>query len=341
MKAVVVHGPGDLRVDERPEPAPGPGQVLIAVEWGGICGSDLSYWRHGASGPAVLKQPLILGHEIAGRIAATGSGVTGFAAGLPVTVHPARAADVPLPERLAGRTNLHREVRYLGSAACDPHTDGGFAEYVVVAADQVRPLPPGVSVQHGALAEPLAVALHAIHRAGGVRGREVLVNGAGPIGLLLVAAAKRLGATRVVSTDIASTALGIAKALGADETRNLADGESLPADAELVFEASGVPAALAGVLRSAARGGTVVQVGNLPGVPAPAALGELVSREISWIGSFRFIDEITDALVLLGDGLDLTPVISHTFELDQAAEALTAASEPGSSKVMIRLSAAS
>ncbi|MDX6265158.1 MAG: L-idonate 5-dehydrogenase, partial [Kribbellaceae bacterium] len=209
----------------------------------------------------------------------------------------------------------------------------------VIAADQVRPLPAGLSVQHGALAEPLAVALHAINRAGGVRGREVLVNGAGPIGLLLVAAAKRLGATRVVAADIAGPALGIAAELGADETRNLADGESLPADAELVFEASGVPAALAGVLRSAARGGTVVQVGNLPGVPSPAALGELVSREISWIGSFRFIDEISDALVLLGDGLDLTPVISHTFELEEAVAALTAASEPGSSKVMIRLSA--
>jgi L-idonate 5-dehydrogenase len=340
MKAVVVHGPGDLRVDERPDPVPGAGEVLIAMEWGGICGSDLSYWRHGASGTAVLRHPLVLGHEVAGRVAAVGDGVAGYEVGQPVTVHPAElVGDGCLPDRLAGRTNLYPAVRYFGSAAFDPHTDGGFSELRVVRADQVRPLPDGVSTELGALAEPLAVAMHAVHRAGDVRGRDVVVNGAGPIGSLVVAAARYRGAASVVAADLADSSLAVAKALGADEVRNLATGDTLPEDAELVFEASGAPAALGGVLRATARGGTVVQVGNLPGTPAPAALGDLVTREITWIGAYRFVEEISDALAAIAAGLDVSPLITHRFDIDRAAEALAVAADrsSGSSNVMLRL----
>ncbi|WP_395474603.1 alcohol dehydrogenase catalytic domain-containing protein [Saccharopolyspora spinosa] len=194
MRAVVVHGPGDVRVDLLPDPVPGDGEVVIAMEWGGICGSDVSYWRHGGSGTAVLKHPLVLGHEVAGRVASVGRGVTGVEVGQPVTVHPAElVGPEALPERLAGRTNLHPRVRYFGSAALHPHTDGGFSEFRAVRADQLRPLPDGVSTRRGALAEPLAVALHAVNRAGALAGRTVLVNGAGPIGALVVAAAKHRG----------------------------------------------------------------------------------------------------------------------------------------------------
>jgi L-idonate 5-dehydrogenase len=340
MRAVVVHGPGDLRVDERPDPAPGPGEVLIAMEWGGVCGSDLSYWRHGASGTAVLRHPLVLGHEVAGRIAGIGSGVTGYDVGEPVTVHPAElVGDGCLPDRLAGRTNLYPRIRYFGSAAFDPHTDGGFSELRVVRADQVRPLPTGVSTEHGALAEPLAVAMHAVNRAGAVRGRDVLVNGAGPIGALVVAAAKFAGAASVVAADLADSSLAVATALGADEVRNLATGDTLPDDVELVFEASGAPAALGGVLHATARGGTLVQVGNLPGTAAPAVLGDLVTREVTWVGAYRFVEEISDALAAMRDGLDVSPLITHRFDLDRAAEALAVAADrgSGSSKVMLRL----
>jgi L-idonate 5-dehydrogenase len=341
MKAVVVHGANDLRVDERPDPAPGPGEVLIAMEWGGVCGSDLAYWKHGASGTAVLHHPLVLGHEVAGRIAAVGPGVAQFEVGLPVTVHPAElVGDGRLPERIAGRTNLYPRIRYFGSAAFDPHTDGGFSELRVVRADQVRPLPEGVDTEHGALAEPLAVALHAVHRAGDLTGRDVVVNGAGPIGSLVVAAAKYRGAATVVAADLSDSSLAVARAMGADEARNLAAGDTLPDDAELVFEASGAAAALGNVLRATARGGTVVQVGNLPGTPVSAALGDLVTREITWIGAYRFVEEISDALVAMRDGLDVSPLITHRFPIDRAEEALAVAADrsTGSSKVMIGLS---
>ena len=340
MRCVVVHGPGDLRIDERPDPVPADGEVLVAMEWGGICGSDIGYWRRGASGTAVLKHPLVLGHEVAGRIAEIGAGVRGLAVGQPVTVHPAQlVGDGQLPPRLAGRTNLYPRVRYFGSAALEPHTDGGFSELRTVRADQIRALPDGVSTQRGALAEPLAVALHAVARADGVRGRDVLVNGAGPIGSLVVAAAKYRGAERVIAADISDAALAIARKMGADEVRNVATGDELPEDVELVFEASGAPAALGPVLRATARGGTLVQVGNLPGPPAPAALGDLVTREITWVGSYRFVDEIGDALVAMRYGIDVAPLITHTFDLDHVTDALAVAADPatGSSKVMLRL----
>ena len=340
MRAVVVHGPGDVRIDERERPVPGPGEVLLAMEWGGICGSDIAYWRKGASGTAALTHPLVLGHEVAGRIAQVGDGVTGLGEGQPVTVHPARlVGDGTLPARIAGRTNLHPYVRYFGSAAFDPHTDGGFSEYRTVPAAQIRPLPDGVGTEQGALAEPLAVALHAVGRVPGLRGRTVLVNGCGPIGSLVVAAARLHGAQTVVAADLASSSLKIAGAMGADDTCDLSAGEGLPEDVDVVFEASGAAAALGPVLRAAARGGTVVQVGNLPGTAVPAALGDLVTREITWIGSYRFVEEIDEALGALRDGLDVSPLITHRFPLERAEEALAVAADPagGSSKVMLRL----
>ena len=336
MKAVVVHGPDDVRIDELPDPEPGRDEVVVAMEWGGICGSDIAYWRRGGTGTAVLEEPMVLGHEVAGRVAAVGAGVAGVEVGEPVAVHPAELVG-PLPARLAGRSNLHPRVRYFGSAATAPHTDGGFSEYRTVRADQLRPLPDGVCTLRGAVAEPLGVAMHAVNRAGDVAGRRILVNGAGPIGALVVAVAKFRGAAEVVAADPVGSALRIAEELGADEVRG---PESLPEDVELVFEASGAPAALGPVLAATARGGTVVQVGNLPGQPAESVLGSLVTREITWIGSYRFVDEISGAVIALRDGLDVDPLITHTFELADAAEALAVAADrsTGSSKVLLRLS---
>ncbi|WP_084469064.1 L-idonate 5-dehydrogenase [Nocardiopsis trehalosi] len=339
MRAVTVHAAGDLRVEERPDPAAAEGHVVVAVEWGGICGSDLAYWRHGRSGTAVLRDPLVLGHEIAGRVVRVGPGVSGVGVGRAVTVHPAEpVGDDPLPDRLAGRTNLYPRVRYFGSAAFHPHTDGGFSELRAVRADMLRPLPDGVGTREGALAEPLAVALHAVARAGDVAGRAVTVNGAGPIGCLVAAGLKRAGAAEVTVADIDPAALAVARAMGADAVRDVSRGEPLPEDAEIVIEASGAAGALGAVLRSTARGGTVVQVGNLPGTEAPAALGDLVTREIVWKGSYRFVDEIDDALAALADGLDVGPLITHTFPVERAEEAMRVAADPasGAAKVMLR-----
>jgi L-idonate 5-dehydrogenase len=239
--------------------------------------------------------------------------------------------------------NLYPQVSYYGSAALNPHTDGGFAQLKIVRPDQLLPLPQNVNTKDGALAEPLGVALHAVHRAeaglaGGVVGRSILVNGVGPIGALLVAAAKRLGAAHITAADVSDTSLAVAVRMGADETVNVANAP-LPADVELVFEASGAAVALGGALRATARGGVLVQVGNLSAMPVTAVLGDLVTREITWLGSFRFVNEMREAIQLLADGLDISPVITHEFPIDQALEAFRIAADrtSGSSKVMLNL----
>ncbi|HML51186.1 MAG TPA: L-idonate 5-dehydrogenase [Propionicimonas sp.] len=338
MKAVVVHGAGDLRVDERPDPVPAPDEVVVAMEWGGICGSDLAYWRDGRSGTAALKHPMVLGHEVAGHIVELGDAVTDLQVGQSVTFQPAQLlGDGLMPARLAGRTNLYPRVRYFGSAAFTPHTDGGFSQLRAVRAEQVRPLPAGVSTRQGAIAEPLAVAMHAVGRAGDVAGRNVVVNGCGPIGSLVIAALKFAGAAHVIAADVAPYALQVAKAMGADQLVDLGR-VSLPEGEDLVFEASGAASALGAVLQAAAKGGTVVQVGNLPGTAVRAVLGDLVTREITWIGSYRFAAEIDDAVAALGAGLVVDPLITHEFEIEDAEQAMAVAASDESSKVLLKLS---
>lgn len=341
MKAVVVHGAHDLRIDELPDPNCGPDDVLVAMAWGGICGSDIAYWRHAVSGTATLQDPLVLGHEVAGHVAQVGQNVAGVQTGQRVTLHPATfVGDHTMPAETAHRSNLWPEVRYFGSAAFRPHEAGGFSSLRVVRPDQLRPLPDGVSTKEGAVAEPFGVALHAIDRAGDVVGRSVLVNGCGPIGVLAVAAAKARGAGTVYAADLSPAALDIALAMGADHVIRVADGEPLPHDVAIGVEASGAPRAIGGVIAAVRRGGVLVQVGNLPAGEVSAALGHIVTREIDYRGSYRFVDEISEAVQLMDGVVDVHPVMTHEFEFADALEAFTVAADrtTGSSKVMLRLS---
>ena len=347
MKAVVVHGKDDLRVEEVPDPVAGPADVLVEMEWGGICGSDVAYWKHGASGTAVLKDPLILGHEVAGHVVRIGADAAaaaeelGVREGTRVTVHPATlVGDHTMPDEIAGRTNLWPEVRYFGSAAFAPHENGGFSRLRAVRPDQLRVIPESVSTKEAALAEPFGVALHAVSRAGDLAGRSVLVNGSGPIGALAVAAARAAGAGTIYASDLSPAALDIARRMGADHTVNPANGEVLPQDVDVAIEASGAPKALGGVIAAARRGGVIVQVGNLPAGEVSAALGNIVTREIDYRGSYRFVDEISDALRLMADGVDVAPLMTHEVELADAVRGfgLAADRSTGSSKVMLKLS---
>ena len=341
MLAVVVHGAGDLRVEEIPNPVCGPDQVLVEMEWGGVCGSDIAYWRHGASGTAVLKDAMVLGHEVAGTVAEVGSRVTGVQVGAKVTVHPATlVGDFTVADEMVGRTNLWPQVRYFGSAAFEPHEDGGFSRYRAVRPDQLRYLPEGLSTKEGAVAEPFGVALHAIYRAGDVSNRSVLVNGCGPIGVLAVAAAKAKGADRVIAADLEEAALQVALAMGADSVIRIGEGEELPTDVDVAIEASGAPRALGGVIAAVRRGGIMVQVGNLPAGEVSAALGNIVTREIEYRGSYRFVDEISEVCELMNGTVDVSPLMTHEFPIEDALEAFETAADrsTGSSKVMLRLS---
>ncbi|NUP74635.1 MAG: L-idonate 5-dehydrogenase [Sinomonas sp.] len=334
--AVVVHAAGDLRLDPIEPRELGPHDALVSIEYGGICGSDLHYVKHGAAGLSILRDPMVLGHEVAGRVAALGSEVTGFEVGQAVAIHPAIACG-ECEFCTSGRRNLCGSVHHLGSAAYHPHTDGGFAALTAVPAQQLRAVPDGVSTRLAAVAEPLGVAIHAVNRAGSLEGKTVLVNGAGPIGVLVVAAARKAGAARIVASDLAAGSLDVARRMGADDVVNLAEGGTLP-ETDVVFEASGAPAAVTSVLRAVKRGGLVVQVGNLPAGQLEVSLAELVFREIDYLGSFRFIDEISTALEYFAEGLDIEPMLTHEFPVEEAVEAFRIAGDrsTGSSKVLLR-----
>ncbi|MEU8753079.1 L-idonate 5-dehydrogenase [Streptomyces chartreusis] len=337
MLGCVIHGRGDLRVEELPVPLPGPGQALVAVRYGGVCGSDLHYWRHGGVGDFRLREPMLLGHEVVGTVVAYGDGASGPLAGTAVAVHPATPCG-RCPECADGRRNVCRDTRYLGSAARFPHVQGGFAARVVVPADQLRPLPAGLDLRRAALAEPLSVALHAVRRAGDVAGRHVLVTGAGPIGCLVVAAAKAAGAAGVTVTDLLPAALEYARAAGADTVvrADEPDDAGWPAEVDVAIEASGVAGGLDTCLRLVRRGGVVVQLGMLPPGQSPFAGNLVVSREIELRGAFRFDTEFDAALELLAVEGSFDGLVSAVVPVRRAEEAFAlAADRSRSCKVLL------
>ncbi|WP_432195810.1 L-idonate 5-dehydrogenase [Streptomyces sp. bgisy027] len=337
MLGCVIHGRGDLRVEELPAPLPGPGQALVAVRYGGVCGSDLHYWRHGGVGDFRLREPMLLGHEVVGTVVAYGDGASGPLAGTAVAVHPATPCG-HCPECADGRRNVCRDTRYLGSAARFPHVQGGFAARVVVPADQLRPLPAGLDPRRAALAEPLSVALHAVRRAGDVAGRHVLVTGAGPIGCLVVAAARAAGAAGVTVTDLLPAALEYARAAGADTAVRADDpgGAGWPAEVDVAIEASGVAGGLDTCLRLVRRGGVVVQLGMLPPGHSPFAGNLVVSREIELRGAFRFDTEFDAALELLAVEGSFDGLVTAVVPVRQAEAAFAlAADRSRSCKVLL------
>ena len=328
MLACIVHGKGDLRVQERPAAPPGPGQIAVEVSLGGICGSDLHYYHRGAVGDFAIREPLVLGHEVVGTVGELGAGVSGPAPGTPVAVHPATPCG-RCPECRAGRRNICRDTRYLGSAARFPHVQGGFAQVLTVPAGQVLPLPDGLDVRTAALTEPLSVAVHAIRRLGDVRGKQVLVTGAGPIGCLTVAALTAAGAASVVVSDLLDEALAVAAAVGASVTVRADDPDRTgwPDEVDLAVEASGSNAGLAACIERVRRGGTVVQLGLLPPGPTPVAGNALVTKEITLAGAFRFDTEFADALNMLDGGLHVGPIITQSYPLAAAVEAFSVAGD--------------
>ncbi|GGN23253.1 L-idonate 5-dehydrogenase [Streptomyces fuscichromogenes] len=335
--AVVAHGAGDLRVEQIALRTPAPHEAVVAVAYGGICGSDLHYWRHGAVGESVLRAPMVLGHELSGTVVRAASDGTGPAAGARVTVHPAthEHSDARYPE---DRPNLSPGVRYLGSAARYPHTEGAFAREIVLPSSMLRALPDGLDLRTAALAEPAAVAWHSVSQAGELHGKRVLVVGSGPIGALCVAIAARAGASEIVAVDLHPGPRRIATAVGATRTIDAADTEAVAAvDADVVIESSGNHHGLASALRGATRGGTVVMVGLLPLGDQPVPIAHAITRELRLIGSFRFNDEIDEVITSLADGsLHVEPVITHTVPVDEALKAFTVAADASlSGKVLL------
>jgi len=329
MRAVVIHGARDLRIEDRPAGAPGPGEVRVRIRAGGICGSDLHYFQDGGFGAVRLKHPMVLGHEVAGEIEAIGPGVQGLAVGQAVAVNPS------LP---CGRCRYCQEgaqqhcldMRFYGSAMRDPHVDGGFREALVCEAAQAVPLPEGLDTTTAAFAEPLAVCLHAARQAGPLLGRRVLVTGCGPIGALAIAAARMGGAREIVATDLTEAPRPVALKMGAD--RFHADPDALAAYApekgffDVALEASGSPRALLGILPVLRPRGTIVQIGI--GGDAPVPMSVLAAKEITWRGTFRFHAEFAMAVEALARrAVDVAPLLTARLPVTEAVAAFELAAD--------------
>jgi L-idonate 5-dehydrogenase len=344
MRATVLHGIEDLRVEPREERPLGPQEVRVAVAAGGICGSDLHYFHHARMGDFPVREPFVLGHEAAGRIAEVGSEVAGLSVGDPVAINPSHPCGDCVYCR-TGRENLCADMIFLGSSRRFPHVQGVFAETYATHARQCVPVPVGTDMGVAALAEPLSVCLHAASHAPSLLGARVLVTGAGPIGALCLTVARLGGAVETVITDVLDAPLKAAEALGATRAVNVAktpDGLSDPGNPrgrfDVAFECSGNPHAQRACLEALAPGGTLVQVGTYADPKLTIAADYVMVKELTLKSSFRFSRDFPTAVELLASGrIDTGPLLSHSFPIEEAMQAFRTAADRGQAmKVQIR-----
>ncbi len=332
MRGVIIHGPKDLRIEEVTATPLGAHDVRVRIEAGGICGSDLHYYNHGGFGTIRLQEPMALGHEIAGTVDEVGSAVSLISAGTRVAVNPSQPCDDCRYCR-AGQHNQCLDMRFMGSAMRFPHVQGGFCESITIDEGQAIPIAPSMTMAEAAMAEPLAVCLHAARQAGSLLGAKVLVTGCGPIGSLAVVAARYAGASEIVATDVSSYPLSIARQLGATKTINVAEEPQglAPYTQEkgtfdVLFEASGNEAALRSALDALRPGGIIVQLGLGGDMKLPMNI--IVAKELQIRGTFRFDEEFRLAVDLMGSGLiDVKPLLTQSIPYDQAVDAFTLASD--------------
>ncbi|MEM9433142.1 MAG: L-idonate 5-dehydrogenase [Pseudomonadota bacterium] len=331
MRSIVAHAAKDLRVEATTVRDPGPNEVLVALASGGICGSDLHYYNHGGFGAVRLKEPMILGHEVAGRVRALGEGVDHLQVGELVAVSPSRPCR-SCQYCLRGQPNHCENMRFYGSAMPFPHIQGAFREMIVADVDQCVSA-DGMDPAHAAMAEPLAVCLHAVHQAGDLVGKSVLITGCGPIGALCILAARRAGASEIIVTDLADFPLSKAKEVGADVTVNmLKDPDGLSSysagkgSVDVLFECSGAAPALAAGISALRPGGIIVQLGLGGDMTVPVQA--LTAKELTLRGSFRFHAEFETAVILMRKGLiDVAPLHTHSFAFDDPVSAFEMAGD--------------
>ncbi len=327
-----LYAEGDIRIETQAMEGPGEGEVLVGVGAGGICGSDLHYYRHGGFGPIRVREPIILGHEAAGTVLALGAGVSGLAEGDRVAINPSRpCGDCDYCRE--GLTTHCLNMRFNGSAMRMPHEQGLFRDRIVVEAARCLKVGAEVSLSEAACSEPLAVCLHARNMAGPLAGKRVLVTGSGPIGVLCATLAADAGAAEVVVTDLEDVPLATATAMGATRVVNVArDAAAMEAYADgkgyfhTAFECSAAAPAIRAALAAIRPQGRLVQVGVGGEVPVP--LNVIVGKEITVQGTQRFQDEFAEAVAAISARrIDVRPMISASYPLADAVEAFTVAGD--------------
>lgn len=328
MQAFVLHGIEDLRLGERPEPQIGPKDVLVDIKRIGICGSDVHYYLHYKIGSFIPQHPLVLGHEFAGDVVAVGSEVDTVAVGDRVTAEPSVECRQCGYCR-AGRYNLCDNLKFIGTAATIPHIDGAFGEQIVVPESNCYKLDERLDYGAGAMAEPLAVGANAVMRSGSLGGRRVLITGGGTIGQMVLAVAQIMGAGEITVSDIDPFSREFSLEQGAaaafDPRDEEATKEITGTGFDVLFEASGSPAALSFIYKAAAKGARIVQVGTQPDeVTLPANL--VMSKELTVFGSMRYAHVFGMVLDLMSTGrIDGEKFITKVFPYEKMAEAMKSA----------------
>jgi L-iditol 2-dehydrogenase len=333
MLASVLRAINDVGVEERPVPSPGSQEVLVQITAVGVCGSDVHYFEHGRIGNHVVRGPLVLGHEPAGRVVAIGADVTRHEVGQRVSIEPGVPC-LSCEQCLAGRYNLCPRMRFLAT----PPIDGAFCEYVAVHEAFAHAVPDHLSDDAAAMLEPLSVGIWACRKGRVGPGTSVLVNGAGPIGLLAAQTAMAFGASGVVIADVNENRLQLAGRLGVTDTVNvtgttLADAGVAP---EVLLECSGHREATAAAVGVLAPAGRAVLVGMGADV-LPLPLAMVQDRELEVVGVFRYANTWPTAVHLAASGrVALDPLVTGHFSLPAVRDALTAGStDPSTVKVVV------
>jgi len=321
VRVSVLRAAGDLAVEERPDPLPGPHEVLIRVASVGVCGSDIHYFEHGRIGRFTVDAPLVLGHEASGQVVGLGPAVSRLTLGQRVSLEPG-IPDFTCSQCLAGRYNLCTGMRFFAT----PPIDGAFAELVTIHELFAHPVPDQLSDDASALLEPLSVGLWACRRGEVTAGSRVLVTGAGPVGLVTAQCALALGASEVTVTDVNRHRLQLAGELGVTTTVDLgtislADSGVEP---DVLLECSGRPEAVIDAIPTVARAGRVVLVG-MGADELPLPVSRIQEYELTVTGTFRYAHTWPAAISLASTGrVQLDRLVTAHYGLDQVREALTA-----------------
>jgi len=325
MKAAVLYGAKDLRVENVSEPSVSSNQVKVKVEWAGICGSDLHVYADGLSmEPHPLsgkKPPIILGHEFSGTIVEVGDGVTRAKVGDRVAIEPL----IYCGECYACKRGYYNQCSKVGFVGIN--SDGGFAEYTVVDEKMVHILPDNVTFEEGALVEPAAVSFYAVKESKLKVGDTVAIFGAGPIGLLALIAAKAAGASKIIAVDLSEERLNKARELGAtyiidghrddivETILNLTNG-----GVNVVYECAGVQATMTNAIATVKQGGQIMAVASYS-KPVSIDMGQIMFKaaDITSILAYRHVfPEVID--MISAGRLDVKQVITKKIALDDIVE---------------------
>ncbi|HYU85718.1 MAG TPA: NAD(P)-dependent alcohol dehydrogenase [Kribbellaceae bacterium] len=330
MRVSVLRGVGDVAVEERSDPVPGPHEVLVRVASVGVCGSDVHYFEHGRIGSHVVDAPLVLGHEASGVVVGAGPAVTRLAVGQRVSLEPG-VPDFSCGQCLAGRYNLCEGMRFFAT----PPIDGAFAELVTVHEQFAHPVPDDLSDDAAALLEPLSVAMWACRKGEVTAGSRVLITGAGPVGRMALQAARALGAAEVIVTDVNPYRLALAEDLGA--THSVDAGTTISTEPDVLLECSGHPGATVAAIRALARAGRAVLVG-MGADELALPVSWIQEYELTVTGTFRYAHTWPGAIALAASGrVDLDRLVTGHYGLDQVRDALTATrSDPHAVKPVVR-----